>query len=437
MSQNEKFHFEGSPFHLQRRKGAVKREMRRKKKVWLSGFCGGVGISILLGSGVFYLQYQALPLVGDSVVTGEEAQKAAEIEHLIKDNYLEEVDTETLADGMYAGMVYALGDRYSGYYSEEYYEKLKESLEGKYTGIGLSMSQNTETKIVTVEECFEGSPADKAGVKAGDIIQKINGNDTKEMTVSEIADQIKHENKEIQLTLLREEEEITLTITPETVEVPVVRSRMLEEKKGYVQIEEFTEGTSEQFARAYQELLEQDAEGLIIDLRNNPGGLLDAVCDTLEQILPEGLIVYTEDRHGNREEHYCAGETPMEIPLVVLINENSASAAEIFAGAVKDHEIATLVGTTTFGKGIVQKTYALDDGSAVKLTTSKYYTPNGVNIHGTGIEPDIKVEWPKDEGELENPKEYNQLEWKAWKKADPQMKKSMEVLETVVAGGEK
>ena len=166
---------------------------------------------------------------------------------------------------------------------------------------------------------------------------------------------------------------------------------MLRRKLGYLQIEEFTEGTPEQFKKAYEELKKQKAQGLIIDLRNNPGGLLTSVCDTLEQILPEGMIVYTEDRYGNREEHTCEGKTPIEIPLVVLVNEESASAAEIFAGAVKDHQVGTLVGTTTFGKGIVQKTYPLGDGSAVKMTVSKYYTPNGVNIHGEGISPDVEV----------------------------------------------
>ena len=172
---------------------------------------------------------------------------------------------------------------------------------------------------------------------------------------------------------------------------------------------------------------------MIIDLRNNPGGLLDAVCDTLDQILPEGLIVYTEDKYGKREEHTCDGETPIEIPLVVLVNGESASAAEIFAGAVKDHGIAELVGTTTFGKGIVQKIYTLSDGSAVKLTVSKYYTPNGINIHGTGIEPDITVEWPEDQEELVSPSEVNELSFAEWIQKDNQMKRAWEEIISMVA----
>lgn len=172
--------------------------------------------------------------------------------------------------------------------------------------------------------------------------------------------------------------------------------------------------------------------GLIIDLRDNPGGLLDAVCSTLEQILPEGLIVYTEDKDGNRVEHTGEGNTPIQIPLTVLINENSASAAEIFAGAVKDYQVGTLVGTTTFGKGIVQETYALEDGSAVKLTIAKYYTPSGINIHGTGITPDVEVEWTEDQEPLESDFDFSDLSQEEWLSRDPQMKKAVETVEAAM-----
>ena len=164
-------------------------------------------------------------------------------------------------------------------------------------------------------------------------------------------------------------------------------------------------------------------KGLLVDLRENPGGLLTAVCDTLEQILPKGMIVYTEDKSGHRTEHTCKGKTPIDIPLVVLVNENSASAAEIFSGAVKDHGVGTLVGTTTFGKGIVQQTFSLGDGSAVKLTTSRYYTPNGVNIQGTGITPDVESDWPENAEEFTNPNQFNELSQEEWESKDAQMKK--------------
>lgn len=412
--------------------------MIKKEKTWLSGFVGGIAVSIVLGSTIFYMQYGAIPFVGDSTVTGRNAAKAAQIERIVEKNYLEEVESETLAEGMYAGMMASLQDPYTGYFTVENYQRLRESTEGKYTGIGLTMQQNPETKEITVQECFPDSPAAKAGIQAGDLIYKVEEQSAAGMTVTEIADRIKHgDGREIHLTLKREGEEIAVTIVPETVEIPVVDSRMMGESLGYIQIEEFTEGTSEQFKKAYEELQQQEMKGLVIDLRNNPGGLLSSVCDTLEQILPEGMIVYTEDRFGKKEEYLCEGKTPIQIPLVVLVNEESASAAEVFAGAVRDHEVATLVGNTTFGKGIVQKTFSLGDGSAVKLTVSKYYTPNGINIHGTGLEPDVKVLWPEELGVFEEPGMVNQLPENEWLTKDPQMKESLEVLQTLVANDTK
>lgn len=407
--------------------------MKKRRSIWLSGFFGGIAVSLVLGGSAYYVQYGTVPFVGESVVTGESGSKASQIERIVEKNYLEDVDQETLADGMYAGMLASLEDPYSGYYSEENYRKLKEASEGKYTGIGLLMQQDQETGEITVVECYAGSPAAQAGVEAGDIIYKVGEQLASEMDVTEISKQIREgETEEVTFTLKREglEEMLTVTIRPDTVEIPVVSSRMLEDSTGYIQISEFTDGTSEQFRTAYQELQDQEMDGLIIDLRNNPGGLLDAVCNTLEQILPEGLIVYTEDKYGERIEHTCEGETPIQIPLVVLVNEESASASEIFAGAVKDHGIAELVGTCTFGKGIVQKIFPMPDGSAVKLTVSKYYTPNGVNIHGTGIEPDVEVKWPEDQEVLNSPADVNQLPLEEWLEKDNQMKTAWEEMES-------
>ena len=408
----------------------------KSKKIWLSGFVGGAAVMLALGTGVFYVQYGTFPLVGDSVITGKTGEKAADIEEIIENYYLEDVDEETLSEGMYAGMMASLKDKYSGYYSKENYKKLKESSEGKYTGIGLVMEQNRETGEIRVVQCYEGSPAAEAGIISGDILYKIGDQLASGMDVTDISNQIRNgDAEEIELTIKREgmEEPLMIKITPDTVEIPVVKSRMLENTVGYIQIAEFTDGTSEQFRTAYENLQEQKIKGLIIDLRNNPGGLLDSVCDTLEQILPEGMIVYTEDKYGKREEHTCDGKTPIQIPMIVLVNRDSASAAEIFAGAVKDHGIARLVGETTFGKGIVQKIYQLSDGSAVKLTVSKYYTPNGVNIHGTGIEPDITVEWPESQEELTSPSDVNALPLEEWMQKDIQMKKAWDKMVTMVA----
>ena len=403
--------------------------MKEETGIFFRGAVTGVLAAVVLGCGGYYAVYGELPFFSDSVMTGNTAAKAVYIENLIEEEYLEEVDEEKIADGMYAGMVSGLGDRYSGYYTADQYQEVLKSIEGRYQGIGLAMRKNTDTGEVTVEEVYEDSPAMEAGIQEGDQLYQLDGENVSDMELEEISQRLQN-GEEATLTLLREgeEEPVQVTVAAGEVEVPVVSARMLENQMGYLKIDEFTDGTSEQFASAFQTLQEDGMEGLIIDLRNNPGGLLDAVCDTLEQILPKGLIVYTEDKNGNRVEHSGDGETPIQIPLVLLINENSASAAEIFAGAVKDYEVGTLVGATTYGKGIVQQTYQLRDGSAVKLTIAKYYTPNGVNIHGTGIQPDITVEWPQDQEALASDFDFSQVPQEEWLAQDPQMEKAVELL---------
>lgn len=403
--------------------------MKEETGTFIRGAVTGVLAVTVLGCAGYYVRYGEMPFFNDSVMTGETAAKAVYIENLIEKEYLEEADKEEMADGMYAGMVASLGDRYSGYYTADQYQEVLKSIEGRYQGIGLSMRKNTDTGEVTVEEVYENSPAKEAGIQAGDQLYQLDGESVADMELEDISQRLQN-GEEATLTLLREgeEEPVQVTVTAGEVEVPVVSARMLENQIGYLKIDEFTDGTPEQFSENYQALQEEGMEGLIIDLRNNPGGLLDAVCDTLEQILPEGLIVYTEDKNGNRVEHSGNGETPIQIPLVLLVNENSASAAEIFAGAVKDYEVGTLVGTTTYGKGIVQQTYQLRDGSAVKLTIAKYYTPNGVNIHGTGIQPDITVEWPEDQEALASDFDFSQVSESEWLSQDPQMEKAVEQL---------
>ena len=215
------------------------------------------------------------------------------------------------------------------------------------------------------------------------------------MELSEVVDMVKSsEDGTAHITIAREGEKdyLQIDVPLEEVNIPVVAHEMLEENIGYIALYEFTEQTEPQYEAAFQELKEQGMERLIVDVRGNPGGLLTSVCDILEDILPEGLIVYTEDKDGSRREYTSNGEKELDMPLAVLINGSSASASEIFAGAIQDYGLGTLVGTTTYGKGIVQSLIPLSDGSAVKTTTAKYYTPKGRCIHGTGIEPDVEVE---------------------------------------------
>lgn len=322
-------------------------------------------------------------------------RKTTAIKAMISQLYAGDVDDTALSDAMYKGLISGLGDKYSTYYTKEEYEAIKTAQEGYYQGIGVTVTMDGDKLQVTGVQ--DGTPAAEAGIQADDRIVKIDGQTLEGLSLNDAVGLLKNsENDTVLLTIERGSETIETEVTKEKIEAIVADGKMLDDKIGYLAISEFTGLTSEQFQKAYQSLQEQGMERLIVDLRGNPGGLVTAVCDTLRQILPEGLIVYTEDKNGKREEYTCDGDTPISIPLVVLVNENTASAAEIFTGAVKDYGIGTIVGTTTFGKGIVQNTFQLSDGSVVKLTIAHYYTPLGNDIHKVGITPDVEVELPED-----------------------------------------
>lgn len=322
-------------------------------------------------------------------------RKTAAIKAMISQLYAGDVDDTALSDAMYKGLISGLGDKYSTYYTKEEYEAIKTAQEGYYQGIGVTVTMDGDKLQVTGVQ--DGTPASEAGIQADDRIVKIDGQTLEGLSLNDAVGLLKNsENDTVLLTIERGSETLETEVTKEKIEAIVADGKMLDDKVGYLAISEFTGLTSEQFQKAYQSLQEQGMERLIVDLRGNPGGLVTAVCDTLRQILPEGIIVYTEDKNGKREEYTCDGDTPISIPLVVLVNENTASAAEIFTGAVKDYGIGTIVGTTTFGKGIVQNTFQLSDGSVVKLTIAHYYTPLGNDIHKVGITPDVEVELPED-----------------------------------------
>ena len=361
-----------------------------KHKEYAKGLVSGILITAVVVIGFNYAE----SLFGKSVLSdSSHVQKIRQLENMIDENYLGDVDEEDLAEGVYAGLIYGLGDVYSRYYTAEEYEQETTSTEGSYVGIGISMEKNPEGGV-KIAECYEGGPGEKAGLKSGDVISAIDGEDITEKELSDVSAMIRNSGKDqVVLTVHRENEEKALEITVEVtdVELPSVFSEMLDDHVGYIRISEFKGVTPEQYLEAYQNLKEQDMQKLVIDLRDNPGGLLDSVCEILNHVLPEGLIVYTEDKYGNRQEETSDGEDPIQIPLAVLVNENSASASEIFAGAVKDYGIGKIVGTTTYGKGVVQSLQELPDGSAVKLTISNYYTPKGNNINKVGIQPDVEV----------------------------------------------
>ena len=366
-------------------------------------FCGVLLVLICMAGTLFHFQRKMTKLqLGTSregtseqldMNMGAVKQKTKEIETLINQYYLDEIDEQQIEDTMYTGLVAGLDDPYSVYYTEEELKTMEESTSGEYSGIGATLTQNPDTKEMSVVSCFENTPAEEAGLLPGDIIVGWNGSSVEGMELSELVSKIKTDPDEhLTLEIERDGDTMEVELTRREVEIPTVESEMLHDQIGYIKLLEFDEVTAEQFRAALDQLEEQGMEKLIIDVRDNPGGVLQTVCDMLDELLPEGLIVYTEDKDGNKKEYTSDGEHQFTKPLAVLTNENSASASEIFAGAIQDYSLGTIVGTTTFGKGIVQRIFYLSDGTGVKLTVAKYYTPKGHDIHKKGITPDVEVE---------------------------------------------
>lgn len=361
-----------------------------KHGTYVKGVATGVVLTVLAGGGIKAVQYcRSDEILSDLAFT----QKIKYLENMIDEEYLGEISTDKLEEGVYAGLIYGLGDVYSRYYTKDEYEQESVTTEGSYVGIGVAMQKYTAGGVQIVE-CYKGSTAEEAGVKVDDVITAINGEDITDTELQDVVSMIKdNEDKDVVLTVQRKGEDTQeITVKVSNVELSSVFGEMLDENTGYIQITEFKGVTVEQYEEVFADLKEQGMERLVVDLRDNPGGLLNVVCDILRDILPEGLIVYTEDKNGNRSEETCDGKNPLDMPLAVLVNGNSASASEIFAGAVKDYGIGTIVGTTTYGKGVVQSIRQLSDGSAVKLTIANYYTPKGNSINKTGIRPDVEVE---------------------------------------------
>ena len=366
-------------------------------------FCGVLVVLICMAGMLFYARWKITKLQSGTISSetsekldlnlGQVKHKTGEIEALINAYYLDEIDGQQVEDTMYTGMVAGLDDPYSVYYSKEELESMEEATAGEYSGIGATLSQDPETKEISVVSCFTGTPAEEAGLLPGDVITGWNGSPVSDMELSELVSKIKTDPDEhLTLSIERDGEELEVELTRRAVKIPTVEYEMLEDQIGYIRLLEFDEVTAQQFEDAMSDLESQGMEKLIIDVRNNPGGVLQTVCDMLDQLLPEGMIVYTEDKNGKRTEYTSNEEHQFTKPLAVLVNGNSASASEIFAGAVQDYGIGTIVGTTTFGKGIVQKIFYLSDGTGLKLTVAKYYTPKGHDIHKKGIRPDVEVE---------------------------------------------
>ncbi len=337
----------------------------------------------------------------DSLINDTTVEKLETLEDVVEEYYYkdEDINVDKMIEGMYAGVIDSLDDPYSTYYTREEWQALIADTQGIYYGIGAYVSLDVTTGFAKINGVIAGTPAEEAGLRENDVIYMVDGELTQGYELTQVTAMIKgEEGTTVHLTIYRDGEDdyLDMDIMRRKIESPTVNYEMLDDDVGYIQITEFDEVTADQFAEALAVVKGSGARGLILDLRSNPGGSLPVVVDVARSILPEGMIVYTEDKYGKREEYTCDGKNELQIPLVVLINGNSASASEILAGAIKDYGKGTLIGTTTFGKGIVQRVLPLTDGTALKLTISSYYTPKGNNIHGIGIDPDIECEFDAD-----------------------------------------
>ena len=333
-------------------------------------------------------------LTEGGLVYGNSASKLETLIYIIENYYYKDADKQAMVDGVYKGIVESLDDPYSAYYTEDEYNDLMQTLTGNYAGIGALLQKDVKTGEVTITKVYAESPAEKEGLLAGDSIVSADGNLAVDEDLDVFVDHIRGEaGTDVKLVINREGEELEVTCTRAAIAIQTVEHQMLEGNVGYIVVSQFTEHTYDDFVAAYQDLEKQGMESVIFDMRNNGGGLVDSVVDMLDYLLPEGTVVYTMDKAGNREDYTSKASSYKSIPMTVLVNGNTASAAEIFTGAIRDFEYGTIIGTTTFGKGIVQSTIPLSDGSALKLTTQTYYTPSGECIHGKGIKPDIELEY--------------------------------------------
>lgn len=377
----------------------------RKDSRQLAGVIAMTAIICFSISALFFMAWSYIDgkysLVFDkSNVSRTSVQKFNEARSILQKSFYEKIDTDKLLEGAISGMADSLKDPYTVYYNKDQmksFTNLQRNTEDEYVGVGLPIILD-KNGLITVLEPFDDSPAKAAGIKQGDKILKIDGKDiTGIRDETLVANMIKgQENTETVLTILRQSENNTFDVRVVRKKIKAklnIRSEMLENKIGYIKIKMFDENISKNFISQLNTLVDQGAKAIVIDVRDNPGGLYNEVVSLADRLLPKGTIVYTENRQGKKT-YQTSDATELNLPVAVLTNGNSASASEILAGAIKDFKKGILVGTKTFGKGLVQSTYSFDDGTGIKVTIARYFTPSGVCIHGEGIKPDIEVNLP-------------------------------------------
>ena len=392
-----------------------KKKPGRIKKLILTLLVLAVGFS-----GGLLFAYSGV-LSGGSLNYVSVIKKLNMLQEYIDAYYLDDYEQENLESGLLNGFMSGLGDPYSCYYTKEDYQSLTEEDSGEYKGIGITVMQDSLTGEVVIEQVMKDQPAYKAGIESGDVITAVDNEKVEGLRLNEVVHRIKHSKDEkVKISISREEKELEFLVDKANIVIQSVESEMKEGTIGYISVSQFIENTDEQFIEAVDKLEKEGMTGLVLDLRDNGGGLVDSCVNMVSRIIPEGdLIVYMEDKNGGKIEYNSNSDKVLDVPIVILVNEDTASASEIMTGCLKDYGLAEVLGTQTFGKGIVQSIVPFVDGSAMKLTVAKYYTPKGNDIHKVGIEPDIKME-------------ISETEWKAAQKnpeKDTQLKKAIRLLQ--------
>ncbi len=385
----------GLPENMKNTMGNNEERPENKKKKREDGLPFGAGI--VFGVVITAVVLTVFFAVFYSKTTAEAAddalasEKIEEIMELVEKYYVGEIDEDALEDGIASGLVEALGDKYASYYSEEDFATYTENMAGSYAGIGVAIVTDEDGNVV-VQTVYEGSTAEAAGIQVGDIICGVDGVTEFETSDDLVAAVRGEAGTTVEIMINRDGEEITLTVERAEVEMETVSYEMLDGNIGYIQLIKFNTASVSQFEEALEDLTEQGMESLILDLRDNTGGDYDAVVSISDMILPEGVIMTVKDNSGNIITENSDDEHQVTVPMVVLINGNTASASEVLTGAIQDYGMATIIGTQSYGKGVVQSIFRLSDDSGVKFTTKYYYTPSGRSIDGVGITPDIVVE---------------------------------------------
>lgn len=387
----------------------------QKKDFW-KGFA--TAIAAVAAAAIVWHSIYLLPIQLPSFLLSDTA-KIRLLDHYLEKYYVEDYDEEMTEELMYTGLLAGVGDPYTYYLTKDALQAQMEKNSGHFVGVGVTVFHGDDGYL-HVESVTKDSPAQQAGILPEDQIIRVDGTELASLPYEEAVSRIKgKEGTKVVISVFRPStgEAIDFSMERKDIQVESVEWEMLQDNTGYIAIHNFRENTYEQFQKALQELQTQGMQTMVLDLRNNPGGLVNAAYQIGDEILSEGLMVYTMDKEGNRNELHCDAEYT-DIPLAVLVNENSASASEILAGAIQDQGRGTLIGTSTFGKGLVQRLFVLPDGSGVNITIQKYYTPKGRSIHGTGIFPDISIELPKEYAQsIQIPKEH-----------DIQLQKAQEIL---------